>query len=98
VLPAVDGADALRLARAHTGPIDLLVSDLVMPHVGGVQLAITLRAMGHASGVLFITGYAEGEQLDRISEVRGAEVLLKPFAPSALLARVAQLDDQQVGA
>ncbi len=95
VLPAVDGEDALRLARAHDGPIDFLVSDLVMPHMGGVQLATVLRAMGHAPQVLFITGYAEGGELDAVSDVRGAEVLVKPFPPSTLLDSVARMEERE---
>jgi len=98
VLPAVDGEDALRVARTHDGPIHFLVSDLVMPHMGGVQLAALLRAMGHAPRVLFITGYAEGGELDRVGDVRGAEVLVKPFPPSSLLASIDRMGEREPAA
>jgi CheY-like chemotaxis protein len=91
VLPAVDGEDAVRIVRAHRGPIDFLVSDLVMPRMGGVQLATTLQSLGHVPRILFITGYAEGGELDAAGEVQGAGVLVKPFPPSTLLASIEEL-------
>jgi len=80
VLVAVDGEDALAVAAAHPGRIDILVSDVIMPRMGGVVLARSLRRLRPALRVLFITGYADTELSDE-------EVLPKPFTPSLVLAK-----------
>ncbi len=58
VLEAVDGVDAIEKARAHEGPIHLLLSDVVMPRMRGPEAARAVRALRPGIQVLFITGYA----------------------------------------
>jgi PAS domain S-box-containing protein len=90
VLDACDGEEALAVALAHAGRIDLLVSDVVMPRVGGPELAGRLRAVSVSPPVLFMSGYADDSVLS--DGAGGAvEVLPKPFTPSELVACVRSL-------
>src|ERR1700688_4869398 len=59
VLAARDGAEALAVSQAHAGPIDLMITDVVMPGMNGKQLAEELRASRPGIRVLFISGYPE---------------------------------------
>ena len=88
LLEASDGVEALALAHAHEGPIELLVSDVVMPRLGGFELAEQLAASRPETKVLFISGYAERDPQDDI------ELLAKPFKPDDLTRRVRELLDR----
>lgn len=57
VFEAPDGPSALELLRDAVMPIDLVITDIAMPGMSGVELARALRAEGHACAVLYITGY-----------------------------------------
>jgi two-component system cell cycle sensor histidine kinase/response regulator CckA len=59
VLPARGGAEALAVAQAHPGPIDLMITDVVMPGMNGNQLAEELRSSRPGMRVLYISGYPE---------------------------------------
>jgi len=91
ILTACDGVDALEVARAHDGPIDLMVSDVVMPRMGGPALARTLRESRPDVPVLFMSGYANDASLLQVMEEIGSGFLEKPFAVTALAERVASL-------
>jgi signal transduction histidine kinase/CheY-like chemotaxis protein len=86
-LEATDGQQALDLFTVHARKIVLLVTDVVMPHLGGIELARRLRQAHPALPILFMTGYVE--QSEALHEsAAGAPVLLKPFSPDALLTAV----------
>ena len=85
VLEAEDGAKALSVARRHSGPIDLLITDIMMPHLSGPKLRRALGASRPETSVLFISGYA-GDEVDF-----DGPFLQKPFTPDTLLARVADI-------
>ena len=88
VLLAADGADGLRLCQEHGGPIDLIVSDIVMPRLNGLALTRQVRGIHPAMKFLFITGFADDfPELRDLIKV-GATILEKPFLPSELLRRV----------
>ena len=93
VLSAANGQDALQQARAFVGSIDLLLTDLVMPQVNGVQLARQLRARRANTRVVLMSGYtAAMAHQGEISDL-AASFLAKPFTPAELLASVrASLD------
>ena len=91
VIAAVNGEDGVRAAREHNGRIDYVVSDLVMPKLGGLGLVEALRELGHAPRVLFITGYSDASIPPASGGRAEVEVLLKPFAPSALIERIDRL-------
>jgi CheY-like chemotaxis protein len=91
VLEAADGDEALRRAEAHPGRLDLLVSDVMMPGLGGRELAERLLARDPALRVLYLSGHTEDEVVRQ--GVSNAEVhfLPKPFSPAALVEKVRQV-------
>ena len=89
---AIDGQEGLDiLLRAPT--IALVVSDMVMPRMSGVQLCRTARAHGVRTPFLFTTGYTGGMGPDRGTPLDG-ELLPKPWLPQDLLARVRSMLDR----
>lgn len=91
VLEAIDGAEALSIARQHEGHIDLLLTDIVMPIMGGRELAEQLLLLRPTSKVLFMSGYMDDELLQRGVE-QGVGILLeKPFTPDGLAAKVREV-------
>jgi CheY-like chemotaxis protein len=88
VLPAADGAEALRLCQQHDGTIDLVVSDIVMPRLNGLELEDRIRAARPETKFLFITGFANDFPELRELIKYGANILEKPFLPSELLRQV----------
>jgi CheY-like chemotaxis protein len=89
VLLAEDGVDALAVAKAHDGGIELLVTDVVMPRMGGVKLAEELRAARPGTRVLFVTGYEREESVP--DGTQGIGLLRKPFTPSELRDAIAKV-------
>jgi CheY-like chemotaxis protein len=79
--------DALR-ADASAGAPDLLVTDLVMPNLGGLELADKLAARFPGLRVLIVSGYAESAQLDLIARLPSEALLAKPFTPAELCAKI----------
>jgi CheY-like chemotaxis protein len=91
VLESVDGQDALHISQRHAGSIDLLVTDVVMPHLGGRELAKTLLTARPGLKVLFMSGYAE-EALDLPDGPGGAvDFISKPFTSRELVDRTRRL-------
>ncbi len=86
VLEARDAEQALEVANAHGSPIDLLVTDIVMPGMTGMELADAVRSRSPDLKVLFMSGYAER---DRIRPLRETEQFVpKPFLPAEFYAAV----------
>lgn len=86
VLEARNGEQALEVAAAHSGPLDLLVTDMVMPHLGGTELADELHATQPDLKVLFMSGYSDKDRARPLRE--GEEFIAKPFLPGELFVRV----------
>ncbi len=84
VLAVPNGQQAMVVAERHAGEIALLVTDVTLPDLHGVDLAYCLGAI---MKVLFVTGHAEDHAGVRTG-VRGPSVLLKPFSADELLRRV----------
>ncbi len=95
VLEASHGGEAVRLAEAHKGPIHLLVSDVVMPEMGGRLLAERLSASRPGLKVLFVSGYTD-DAVVRHGIVESEMFFLhKPFSPAGLSGKVREaLDDK----
>jgi len=89
VLDARDGDEALALAREHTGAIDLLVTDVVMPGLSGRDLAVRLTAERPDVRVLYTSGYSEN-MIVRAGIEPGLKLLPKPFLPADLLQKVGE--------
>ncbi|WP_312359328.1 response regulator [Stutzerimonas balearica] len=91
--PLADASEALALLE-QGGGVDLLLTDVGLPKMGGTQLAEAARHLLPALPVLFMTGYAEKTvNRSNLLQVR-MDVLTKPFEPAALLERVRQLLDE----
>jgi len=98
VRAAQSGAEALELIASSAVPLDLLITDVVMPGMTGAELARRLRELRPAVPVLYISGYTADALTDRHSLGPGIELLEKPFGPETLLRRVrAILDATAVG-
>ena len=91
VLAAEDGARALEVARGHAGTIDLVITDVVMPNLGGREMAARLAAARPGLPFLFISGYPDGAPEAQDVGGQTGDFLSKPFAPDQLLARVRAL-------
>ncbi len=96
VLEAENGAEALRVAAAHRGPLDLLLTDVVMPGMNGRELAEALATTRPDTAWLFVSGYTEDSAVRRGAEVSGLTFLQKPFSPTTLLGRVRDVLDARV--
>jgi two-component system, cell cycle sensor histidine kinase and response regulator CckA len=96
VLIAVDGNEALQMAGAYPDPIHLLVTDLVMPNIGGRELAQRLTPLRPRMKVLFMSGYSEHSALDSENEEMdpSATILQKPFSLDALARNVRRVLDE----
>jgi len=84
VLEASDGVEALEVAAAHPGAVDLLVTDVVMPNMGGGELARRLVRERPGLRVLFVSGYAADERVREGVADASARFLQKPFTIEAL--------------
>jgi NO-binding membrane sensor protein with MHYT domain/nitrogen-specific signal transduction histidine kinase/CheY-like chemotaxis protein len=93
VLEAEHGMHALEVAQQHDGRIDALVTDVVMPKLGGRELADQLRKLRPGIKVLFISGYTDDDTLRRGRLDPGTAFVPKPFAPAALAAAVRETLD-----
>ena len=94
VLEAVNGEEALRMARQHDGKIDLLLTDVVMPVMGGKEMADALRTSHPDTKVLFTSGYTK-DALGHEGVVRpGIVFLQKPYMTAALTRKVREALDE----
>ncbi len=93
VIEAADGVAALRAAAAFEGPIHMLVSDVVMPRMGGGELAEKLAAMRPGVRVLFVSGYTDDSIVRHGVRRRASAFLQKPFSLETLAARVREVLD-----
>ena len=93
VLAAAEGAEALRMAEAHPGPIHLLVTDVVMPGMSGREVAERIAVLRPQAGVLFTSGYTDDAIVHHGVLDDGMAFLQKPFDPSNLLHAVRRVLD-----
>jgi PAS domain S-box-containing protein len=88
VVTATDGADALEVVDRHEGEIDLVITDLVMPGIGGRELARELASVRPDTKILFMSGYTEDAASRSSLLDPGAVFLSKPFTPDTLSEKV----------
>jgi CheY-like chemotaxis protein len=91
VLEAANGREALAVAAAHQGSIDLVLTDMVMPEMRGGELAIQLRQVRPKARLLMMSGYTEEAASRKVILEAGNTFLEKPFTASRLLERVHQV-------
>jgi len=83
LIEAGDGAEALEVASVHAGPIDLLLTDVIMPKLDGVRLAEQMLQHRPGIAVLFMSGYFEGALL--CASRPNVALLQKPFRADHLI-------------
>ncbi|MBN2685179.1 MAG: response regulator [Pontiellaceae bacterium] len=94
VLTAEDGWEGIKIARTHTGGIDLLFSDIVMPGLGGSELAIAMKELYPQIKILFMSGYSR-TQLQKEELPEDMVLLEKPFTTDMILSSVEELLNDQ---
>jgi CheY-like chemotaxis protein len=88
VLEASDGAIALRLAAGHVGEIDLVLTDVAMPNLGGRGMVEELRELSPGMRVLFMSGIPKEDVFPEKGIASSVPYLQKPFTSEALLSEV----------
>ena len=91
VLPAGDGAAALELAGGHPNPIQLLMTDILMPGMGGIELAAQLSKLRPKLEVLYTSGYNDSGS--NLAGIPGSRYLQKPYAMEDLARTLRELLD-----
>jgi CheY-like chemotaxis protein len=93
VLEAANGEEALAMARGDAAQIDLLLCDVVMPWMGGKELAVAFQDSFPAVRILFTTGYTDDSSIRHRAAEAGGRTLQKPFTAKELARTVRQALD-----
>jgi two-component system, cell cycle sensor histidine kinase and response regulator CckA len=93
VVEARNGQDALGFLEEHGSSVDLVLTDVVMPDMGGLELAAQLRTSRPQLKLIYMSGYAEGDKLDPQFRPFDASFLQKPFSAIDLLVKVREVLD-----
>jgi PAS domain S-box-containing protein len=93
VLEAANGGAALLICERHPGPIDLLLSDVIMPEMSGPDLKKRLEQVKPEMKVLYMSGYTDGAIVQQGVLRDNASFIQKPFAPDALARKVRKVLD-----
>jgi two-component system cell cycle sensor histidine kinase/response regulator CckA len=91
VLAAANGHDAIKLAEQAAHPIDLLITDVVMPRMSGKQVAEALAVLHYGIRVLYVSGYTATVLDEPVVLEDGEAFLQKPFTPELLLLKVREV-------
>ncbi len=95
VLQARDGMEAVSVATSHFAPIDLVVTDVVMPKLNGPEAVRQIRARRGGVKVVYITGYADQNAIGEELFAADSITLEKPIRPDALLGKIRELLDKR---
>ena len=79
VLEARDGVEAMEIARSHAGPIHVLITDVIMPTIGGRELAERMTELRPDTKIIYMSGYAEYGAEGKIASVEDGPMITKPF-------------------
>lgn len=96
VFEAANGEEAVRIVGVGEPTIELVVTDVVMPHMGGRELALRLETTSSNVKVLYMTGYSDDPLTTGDGSTSGAkaDIIYKPFMPGALLRKVRHVLDR----
>ncbi len=95
VLNAENGEDALRVSEAHEGPIHLMITDVVMPRMGGKEAAERLQPFYPRMKVIYMSGYTGNAIVEHGVLAHGLNFLQKPFTPESLALKVRAMLDSE---
>ena len=95
ILVAENGEDALRVSKEHEGTIDLLITDVVMPRMGGKEVAERLQTLYPRMKVIYMSGYTDDSIVHRGVLEPGLNFLAKPFSPEGLARKVREVLDKK---
>ena len=93
VLSATSGADAMKIIDEQADPIDLLITDVVMPEMSGPELANILRRARGEMSVLYMSGYTDDAVLVRQGLPENSAFIRKPYTPQQFLQKVRETLD-----
>jgi nitrogen-specific signal transduction histidine kinase/CheY-like chemotaxis protein len=93
VLSTTSGADAMDITAAHIKPIDLLITDVVMPEMSGPELANNLRRARGEMRILYMSGYTDDAVLVRQGLPEHSAFIRKPYTPQQFLQKVRETLD-----
>jgi len=93
ILTAQNGEEALTVSKKHNGPIHMLITDVVMPLMGGPELKKHLTTLWPNLKVLYMSGYTDDAIVQHGLLERGINFLQKPFNPKRLIRRVREVLD-----
>jgi len=94
VLESTNGEEALRVAQEHASErIDVLVTDIVMPRMGGLELAERIRSVRGGLKIVFTSGYTDKTVFNKGEQEPGVAFLPKPFLPEELAIKVRSVLD-----
>lgn len=96
-LMAADGAEALDILIAEQGRFDLLLTDIRMPLMDGIALALAAKQNFPELTIMLMTGYAEQRERARSLEAIVSEVMIKPFTIAELRATVLAVIERSIG-
>jgi CheY-like chemotaxis protein len=95
VIEAIDGSAGLVAYEKNGGQIDLLLTDIVMPHMNGFELADRLAEKNTQLSILYMSGYRDNP-IGPASKAGERPFLHKPFTPEVLLAKVRESLDERI--
>lgn len=96
ILQAGNGLEALAVADQHPGKIDMVVTDVVMPRMGGPELVDKLRQKREGFAVIFMSGYTDAAALENAKIGAGAILLSKPFSSELLARKISEVQQNAV--
>jgi two-component system cell cycle sensor histidine kinase/response regulator CckA len=93
VMVARDGLEAINCYQAHQNEIDIVVTDMGLPQLGGWEVLTQIRQINPSAKVLLASGYLDPEMKNRVMQAGAADVLQKPYVPTELFETIRRLCD-----
>jgi CheY-like chemotaxis protein len=95
VLEVGDGSQAIAICERSDQPIDLLITDVIMPLMNGPELMRRVKLVRPDLPVLFVSGYTDRALVHQGVRAEGSDFLQKPFTPDVLVRKVREVLDER---